>query len=329
MSELALDVHDLAVHYGKFEALKSVDLSVAYGQIVGILGPNGAGKSTLVDALVGAHRKSAGTIRTLGCDPVKEAAALRPRLGVVLQSAGFPPGLRVKDIVRSWRRYTPTVTVDEVNNLVRDVEITRLMNRPLSSLSGGELRRVDITVALVGSPQLLFLDEPTTGLDPTSRQRVWDVIVRQRDRGATVLLTSHYLEEIEALCDRVFVLRGGVISTSGTPGELARSIPSPRRCSFRPASGRNVSQLGLSFGEGLESQSDGYWAWSTPTPAADVRELMERAQRTGFEIEDLTVAPATLQAVYSALVGTDADSHQAAPARHHAEHSRQTEEKLS
>ena len=270
MSELALDVHDLAVHYGKFEALKSVDLSVAYGQIVGILGPNGAGKSTLVDALVGAHRKSAGTIRTLGCDPVKEAAALRPRLGVVLQSAGFPPGLRVKDIVRSWRRYTPTVTVDEVNNLVRDVEITRLMNRPLSSLSGGELRRVDITLALVGSPELLILDEPTTGLDPTSRQRVWDVIVRQRDRGATVLLTSHYLEEIDALCDRVFVLRGGVISTSGTPGELARSIPSPRRCSFRPASGRNVSQLGLSFGEGLESQSDGYWAWSTPTPAADV-----------------------------------------------------------
>jgi ABC transporter, ATP-binding protein len=308
MNDLALDVHSLAVHYGKFEALKSVNLSVHRGQIAGILGPNGAGKSTLVDAIVGAHRKAAGVIRTLGCDPVKEAAALRPRLGVVLQSAGFPPGLKVKDIVNSWRRYTPTVTVDEVRALIRDVEITRFMNRPLASLSGGELRRVDITLALIGSPELLILDEPTTGLDPTSRQRVWSVIQHQRERGATVLLTSHYLEEIEALCDQVFVLRGGVISASGTPGELARSIPAPRRCSFRLAAGQKASELALHFETQLQESNDGYWVWSTSTPAKDVQELMSLARQAGLEVTDLTVASATLQGAYATLVGTDKES---------------------
>ncbi|MDO4913462.1 MAG: ABC transporter ATP-binding protein [Bifidobacteriaceae bacterium] len=301
MTEYAIEAIGVDVAYGDYTALKNLNFQAEAGKIVSILGPNGAGKSTFVDAIVGAHKIKSGTIRTLGLDPITQAKNLRRNIGVVLQSAGFPPGMKVKDILYAWRRYVPGMSKAEVNKIAEEIELIRLMDRPLNSLSGGERRRVDIAIALYGEPKLIILDEPTTGLDPMSRERVWDIIKHQRDKGATILLTSHYLDEVEYLADVVSVLKQGNISVTGTVDELARSVPSQRACSlsFGP------SAAGISFGELGVVSATGELAWSSLNPAADVERVLAIAKDKGLQVTDIAVEAPSLGAAYASLVAVE------------------------
>jgi ABC-2 type transport system ATP-binding protein len=214
----AVAVRGLTMRYGDLEALKGIDFDIEAGEVFGLLGPNGAGKTTTVEILEGYRRRTGGTVEVLGEDPQKAPRAWRNRVGVVLQSSSLYPNLTVRESLRVFGGYyeSPRDT-DEVTTIIglddkRDARVR--------TLSGGQKRRLDLGLALIGDPQLIFLDEPTTGFDPTARRNAWETIRNLRALGKTVLLTTHYLDEAEQLADRVAVLRGGEIIREGTPAEL-------------------------------------------------------------------------------------------------------------
>lgn len=261
-NDSAIQTQDLCVKYKNFIALNNINFTAHQKEIIGILGPNGAGKTTLVDAIIGSCSPASGSVTTLGFNPISQAHLLRPHMGVVFQEAGFPPNMKVKDILYSWRNYIPHMTKEEVRDICAQVDILSFLNRSISSLSGGERRRIDIAIALYGHPQLLVLDEPTTGLDPVSRQAIWDIIKRQKEEGCTILLTSHYLEEIEYLADTIHILQHGKFTFSGTVQSLVTAAGLPKKCSVQfshllPAK-EGVSQEDLAVQNGMQSdtQSD-------------------------------------------------------------------------
>jgi ABC-2 type transport system ATP-binding protein len=200
--------------------LRGVDLTIQRGQVFALLGPNGAGKTTTVEILEGFRDATAGTVRVLGFDPAMHATELRERTGVVLQECGFPLHLRVRELVDTWRTfYRAPRPLDELLDLVG---LAAEVNTVVRKLSGGQRRRLDFALALAGDPELIFLDEPTTGFDPEARRRCWAAIENLRDLGKTIVLTTHYLDEAESLADDVAILCDGRIRASGTPAELAR-----------------------------------------------------------------------------------------------------------
>jgi ABC-2 type transport system ATP-binding protein len=241
-----------------------------------LLGPNGAGKTTTVEILEGYRDATAGFVRVLGFDPSTHPRELRERTGVVLQECGFPSHLRVGEIIDAWRAYYPTPrATDELLDVVElRTERTMLVRR----LSGGQRRRLDFALALAGDPDLIFLDEPTTGFDPEARRRCWAAIENLRSLGKTILLTTHYLDEAERLADRVAILSGGTIRAVGTPRELAQLANAPTRISFIASSGDRVELR-------------------TADAIASLRTLL--AER---DVTDLTVAPPTLEDTYLELV---------------------------
>src|SRR3954449_12839802 len=214
--DAAIEVLGLRKAYGTREALRGVDFSVARGEVYGLLGPNGAGKTTCVEVLEGYRERSGGSVRVLGLDP--GARALRARVGIVLQSCGTYPHLSVRETVTHWASMYPAPrAVDEVLALAGLDEVA---SRRARVLSGGQRRRLDFALALIGDPELIFLDEPTTGFDPAARRAAWDTVRALRDLGKTVLLTTHYLDEAQALADRVAIVKDGQILAEGPPGEL-------------------------------------------------------------------------------------------------------------
>ncbi|MGW7364837.1 ABC transporter ATP-binding protein [Streptomyces sp. NPDC054841] len=227
------------VYAGGFEAVHGIDFSVAHGEIFALLGTNGAGKTSTVELLEGLAEPSGGTVRVLGHDPYRERGKVRPRIGVMLQEGGFPKELTARETARMWAGCTGGAgSVDDALEMVglgarRDVRVKQL--------SGGERRRLDLALALVGSPEVLFLDEPTTGLDAEGRHATWELVRRLRDNGTTVLLTTHYLEEAEELADRLAILHEGRIATEGRMAEVVASRPS--RLSFQLPEGWFVGDL--------------------------------------------------------------------------------------
>src|SRR4051812_47733852 len=185
----AIEVRDLHVHYGDFEAVRGIDLDVARGEIFALLGTNGAGKTTTLEVLEGFGTRSAGTVSVLGLDPATERAALRPRMGVQLQEGGFVEELTVRETLALWQRLVDRP--DRPGRLLDRFELTGRADVPVGKLSGGERRRLDLAMAVWGSPELVILDEPTTGLDPESRRRTWDAIQELQDAGRTIVLTTH------------------------------------------------------------------------------------------------------------------------------------------
>ncbi|MFF3821070.1 ATP-binding cassette domain-containing protein [Streptomyces bluensis] len=220
-----IEVTDLRrVYGGGFEAVRGITFSVGRGELFALLGTNGAGKTSTVELLEGLAPPAAGRVRVLGHDPYKERVAVRPHIGVMLQEGGFPSELTVAETVRMWAGCTSGARpVEEA------LEIVGLGRRPgvrVKQLSGGEKRRLDLALALLGRPEVLFLDEPTTGLDAEGRQDTWELVRELRDEGTTVLLTTHYLEEAEDLADRLAILHEGRIAATGTPAEVTASQPS-------------------------------------------------------------------------------------------------------
>ena len=206
--------------YGERIVLDRVDFTVRRGEVFALLGPNGAGKTTTVEILEGFRHPTAGRVRVLGFDPAGRPRQLREEVGVVLQECGFPLHLKVVELLDLWRSFYPRPRA--LDDLLSVVELADQAGRVVKRLSGGQRRRLDFALALAGDPELIFLDEPTTGFDPEARRRCWAAIDNLRGLGKTVLLTTHYLDEAEHLADRVAILRDGRICASGTPAELAR-----------------------------------------------------------------------------------------------------------
>jgi ABC-2 type transport system ATP-binding protein len=214
----AIEVHDLTKRYGDFEAVRGIDISVRRGEVFGLLGPNGAGKTTTVEILEGYRARSGGEVSVLGCDPQRRPLALRRRIGIVLQSGGIYSHITPREALRHWASFYPRPRdVDEVIALAGLQDAADVRSR---RLSGGQLRRLDFALALVGDPELIFLDEPTTGFDPEARRSAWETVRKLRELGKTILLTTHYLDEAQELADRVAIVKDGRILAIGPPREL-------------------------------------------------------------------------------------------------------------
>jgi ABC-2 type transport system ATP-binding protein len=279
-NDLAVRVTGLHKRYGEKQAVDGLDLSVARGEIVAVLGPNGAGKTTTVEILEGYRRRDAGEVRVLGTDPQTAGRDWRARIGIVLQSSSDLDEASVSELVHHFARYYPDPRdPEEVIDAVGLREKARTRTR---ALSGGQRRRLDVALGIVGRPELLFLDEPTTGFDPVARHAFWDLIAGLRDEGTTILLTTHYLEEAEHLADRVAVVRSGRVVAVDTPSQLG---------------GRAVREAVVRWTEdGVPRET------TTPTPTAVVSAL---ADRLG-EVPGLQVVRPTLEDVYLSLIAEDA-----------------------
>jgi ABC-2 type transport system ATP-binding protein len=282
MPATAIAVRGLRKSYGQLEAVRGIDFEVRQGEVFGLLGPNGAGKTTTVEILEGYRSRNAGEVEVLGTDPAAAGGEWRDRIGVVLQSSSMYQTLTVAEHLRLFAGYySKPRPVDEVVELVglgekRDDVVRRL--------SGGQRRRLDLGLALVGNPELIFLDEPTTGFDPHARRQAWDTLRALRSLGKTILLTTHYLDEAERLADRVAVMREGSIVAAGSPGELSGTVPATE-IRYRE-NGREVI---------LE----------TDQPTRLLHELTAKALAENRELEGLVVTRPTLEEVYLQLTGNE------------------------
>ena len=276
---LAIEVEGLRKAYDGREAVRGIDFRVRRGEVFGLLGPNGAGKTTTVEILEGYRVRSAGSVSVLGHDPGERPAELRERVGIVLQSCGTYPHLSVRETVAHWASLYPAPRrVDEVVALAG---LSPAADRRARTLSGGQQRRLDLALALVGDPELVFLDEPTVGFDPAARRAAWGTVRSLRELGKTVLLTTHYLDEAQALADRVAIIKDGAILAEGAPGELG-AASRRYRVAWRDAGGElHVRQT------------------EDPTPL--LHELTAAALARGDRVHQLSVTQPSLEDVYLEL----------------------------
>jgi ABC-2 type transport system ATP-binding protein len=275
----AILVRDLRKAYGDNEAVRGVDFEVARGEVFGLLGPNGAGKTTTVEILEGYRTRSSGIVSVLGLDPGERSRQLREQVGIVLQSSGMYRHVTVREAVEHWARLFPHPR--DVTEVIDLAGLTEKADARIRTLSGGQARRVDFALALIGDPELVFLDEPTTGFDPAARRAAWDVIRQLAALGKTILLTTHYLDEAQALADRVAIIKDGRILAEGAPGELG-AASSRYRVSWRDE-----------HGEQQERQVE--------DPTALLHQLTSAALARGEALRDLSVSRPTLEDVYLEL----------------------------
>ena len=290
-----ITVDGLEKRYGKRVVIDGLDLSVGREEIVAILGPNGAGKTTLLEVLEGHRRRDGGNVDVLGDDPGTAPPAWRARIGIVLQDQGIIEGLSAAEVLDLYGGYYPRRR--PTDELLRLVGLADRADDRVERLSGGARRRLDVAVGLVGDPELLFLDEPTTGFDPDARRRVWQVIRQLRASGVTIVLTTHYLDEAAALADRIVVLRAGEIVADGRPDALVQSgghatvgltipvgVEPPSYVGLRPAAGEHRFSL------------------ETDDLTGTLRSLCDWSAATGGDLDDLTVSRRTLDDVYLELI---------------------------
>jgi ABC-2 type transport system ATP-binding protein len=301
---LVIEARGLEKSYGSKHVLRGVDLDVRAGEVFCLLGPNGAGKTTTVEILEGFIRASAGSVRVLGFDPAGRPPAMLERIGIVLQECAFPRHLRVTELLNAWRGYYPFPR--PLAELLDVAELRDERDTLVRRLSGGQRRRLDFALALAGGPDLMFLDEPTTGFDVEARRRCWDVIDNLRSLGTTILLTTHQLDEAERLCDRVAILSGGRIQVAGTPRALALRAGAPSRISFAVPEQLRRGEIGPPTGLNL-SISDGHASGTAADASSALRTLLAWAAGHGVAgLEELTVTPPGLEEAYLSIVGPPA-----------------------
>ncbi|MEX1358257.1 MAG: ABC transporter ATP-binding protein [Gaiellaceae bacterium] len=278
----AITVRDLRKRYGQLEALRGISFEIEEGEVFGLLGPNGAGKTTTVEILEGYRSRDGGSVDVLGHDPQRAELDFRERIGVVLQHSELWPNLTVVETLRVFAGYYRRPR--DVDETVTLVGLEHKRDDRVKTLSGGQKRRLDLGLALVGDPELVFMDEPTTGFDPQARRAAWEMIRGLRSLGKTILLTTHYLDEAQQLADRLAVLRDGEIVTLGTPAELV-AASGPTEIRYRENGEHRVVQ--------------------TEEPTRTLHELTGRALAEGRELHDLEVRRASLEDAYLELLRED------------------------
>jgi ABC-2 type transport system ATP-binding protein len=292
--DLAIAVRGLRKSYGPLEAVRGIDIEVARGEVFAMLGPNGAGKTTTVEILEGYRERSGGEVAVLGHDPARQERALKRRVGIVLQQTGVPKYLTVREVLEMYGGYYPRPRpADEVIELVG---LGEAADRRLRRLSGGQRRRVDLALALVGDPELLFLDEPTTGFDPSARRQAWDVIRALAGTGKTIFLTTHFMDEAQELAGRVAIIARGEIVAEGSPDRLGARGSEASRIAFRLADGTPPPDA-----FGAQPGAAGTWRIETTTPTRTLHELTGWAIGAGVELAGLEVTRPSLEDVYLEL----------------------------
>jgi len=300
--ELAIEVRDLHKTYGTVEAVRGVSFEVARGEVFCLLGPNGAGKTSVVEILEGYRIRSDGEARVLGMDPARSERALRERVGIVLQQCGVQGDLTVAELIEMYGRYyTRRRSVDE---LIELVDLGEKRDTRAKQLSGGQLRRLDLALALVGDPELVFLDEPTTGFDPAARRGAWSVIRSLCDLGKTIFLTTHYMDEAQSLANRVAVMNAGQIIASGTPDELGGRDSRPAEIRFRLPSRWSLGDLPDVPGE--RSIAGESVAVMTREPVVATQRITTWAVEHDVELGHFSVNQPTLEDIYLELTAASA-----------------------
>jgi ABC-2 type transport system ATP-binding protein len=284
-ADVAIEVEDLRKDYGPHQAVRGISFAVQRGEVFGLLGPNGAGKTTTVEILEGFRERTQGRVAVLGMDPGSRPVALRERIGIVLQSSGLYRHLTVREAVSHWAGL-----YDSPRNIEETIALSGLVaaaEQRTRTLSGGQQRRLDFALALIGDPELVFLDEPTTGFDPAARRQAWDTVRSLQGLGKTVLLTTHYLDEAQALADRVAIIKDGAILAEGAPGELG-STTRRYRVAWHDADGTPHER-------------------ETEDPTPLLHELTGEALARGERLHDLSVAQPSLEDVYLELTAEVAE----------------------
>ena len=290
----AIVVDGLRKSYGAVEAVRGVSFKVEEGEVFGLLGPNGAGKTTTIEILEGYRRRDAGTVTVLGVDPQTGGRKLRERVGLVLQEAAVPAMLSVRELVEMYRGYYPSPR--PTAEIIELVGLTEKADERVRKLSGGQQRRLDVALGLVGDPELIFLDEPTTGFDPSARRAAWEVVRNMRTLGKTIVLTTHYMDEAQYLADRICVIAAGKVVAEGTPETLRAHTEQRTHIRFEMPAGLDAAKLPIPA-----SVDNGLAVIETATPTRSLRDLTTWAVGQGLELPNLEVTRPSLEDVYLEL----------------------------
>ncbi len=296
-----IEVEDLRKSYGDVEAVKRLSFSVEEGEILAVLGPNGAGKTTTVEILEGYRERDGGDVHVLGMDPATGGTELRGRIGIVLQECGVDPFLTVSEVLRKHSEYYPHPR--DVAGVISLVGLEEKAPARVKTLSGGQQRRLDVALGLIGDPELLFLDEPTTGFDPSARRQAWEIVRNLGELGKTVLLTTHYMDEAQALADRVLVIAGGRIVAEGTPQSIGGRAEADVSVEFRLPHGVGPADLPVA----VDERGDGTVGFTTsePTEVLHLLTSWARDRPDPIELDGLTVTRPSLEDIYLALTASE------------------------
>lgn len=293
-----ISVENMVRRYGKdFTAVDNVSFDVKAGEIFAVLGTNGAGKTSTLEVLEGIAKPYSGSVRVFDMDPIAERKLIRPHQGVMMQSGGFPTDLTVRETLRMWAgTLTRPAGVEET---LQAVNLEHRADTRVKALSGGELRRLDLGCAILGQPRLLFLDEPTTGLDPQSRRTCWKLIEELNRDGTTIVLTTHYLEEADRLCDRLIIMHEGQVARAGTHAQIVEGYPSTIEVA-------NEEKLHRKLPEALRyasQENNGKLVWKTHELQKDLAALLQWANSENIQLRQLSAVEANLETVFLDIAG--------------------------
>jgi ABC-2 type transport system ATP-binding protein len=309
-NEIGIEVRDLKKSYGQVEAVRGVSFEVVRGEVFCLLGPNGAGKTTIVEILEGYRRRSDGEVRVFGLDPARGERELRERVGIVLQQSGVQRDLTVSELIEMYGRYyARRRPVDEV---IEVVELTEKRHERATKLSGGQRRRLDLALALVGDPDLIFLDEPTTGFDPAARRQAWSTVRSLCDLGKTVFLTTHYMDEAQHLSNRVAIMNAGEIIATGRPEELGGRDVRPAEIRFALPADWSLGDVPDVFAQERSIDGDRVLV-VTSEPVRATQQITTWAVERGIDLGHFSVTQPTLEDIYLELTGSGDHDHAPTP----------------